>query len=164
MAALVVTGCGAEEITEGLTEQAVGVDAEIGDPEAELPEEVEADDEFAPDDERYPEALPEELPLPGGMELVDASTEDVDGATVVTIETTDLEGLDEMVRFFEEELPAAGWTITDLVREDEEGLRVRHFEVEGHGTTGFVEVREEGETGDIGDTDTRLLVELRTSG
>lgn len=161
-AALLLAGC-TEEIPEALTEQAVGADVEIGGRDAPPPEGAEADDEFSPDDVRYPEQLPEELPLPGGMDLLESSVEEVDGATVVTTETAVESRFDETALFFDTELPGQGWTILTNDEGDEDGDPVERWEVEGHGWTGSVQLRQEGDANDIGGTALRLLVELRES-
>ena len=162
-AALLLVGCG-EEIPEALTEQAVGVDAEVGGRDAPTPEEAQADDEFSPDDERYPEGLPEELPLPGGMELLESSVEDADGGTVVSLEAAVDDTFDETALFFDTELPAADWAIVDNVEADEDADPTERWQVEGFGWTGSVELRQQGDANDIGGTTTRLLVDLRSSG
>lgn len=157
---LLLGGCG-EEIPEALTEQATGLDAEIGGPDASPPEGAQADDEFEPHDGNYPDELPEEFPLPGGMELVDSSVEEADGSTVVAFETRYDDDFDQAVLFFDTELPAAGWTVVDQVETDEDADPTVRWDVEGHGWTGTVELRQAGDVGDIGGASTTLLVELR---
>ena len=162
-AALLLAGCG-EEVPEAITEQAVGVDVEVGGRDAPPPEGAEADDEFSPDGVRYPEELPAEFPILPGMELLDSSVEDSPGGTVVTMETAVERRFDEAALFFDTELPAEGWTIVDNFEGDEDGDPTERWDVEGHGWTGSVELRQQGDANDIGGTATRLVVELLEAG
>lgn len=159
---LLLAGCSGEQVAERLAEQAAGGDVDLDTDDGSLS--IESDDGTSLDvgGQELPEQLPEELPLPEGLAVHGSMAQEGADGTMIGFQATYDGTFEDAVAFFDAELEAAGWTVTDHVSSDMNGLRAENWYVEGFGHAGMVAVNQVGETG-ADDTLTSVAVNLEST-
>ncbi|HEY7477139.1 MAG TPA: hypothetical protein VIB62_02785 [Actinomycetota bacterium] len=82
-----------------------------------------------------PDGFPTSFPLPEGSEPSGSAS--IGAGYVVWFSSQDVP-IDDLPSFFNEELPAEGWTIVSEVDVSQGGVDYHAFEIEGHGYTGGI--------------------------
>lgn len=115
------------------------------------------------------ERLAEEAAEQAGGGEVDIDTDDgsvsieSDDGSTVGFQATHDGAFDDAKAFFDAELEAAGWTITNSTTSDTSGLRSASWQVEGFGHEGLVTVTQLREDGGD-DTVTSISANLESTG
>lgn len=150
-AALLLTACSTDSLLESAVEEGIERAAEasgddVGDVELDLDGEdgtfsIETDDgslSFGGSSE-LPEDFPDDLPLPGDFEAQSVQEFSSEGEQVVAVQGT-VEGYQQVVEFYEAELPAAGWEITGTSSSGTGGTGTTQLTFERGDDQGFVGV------------------------
>lgn len=164
-AGLLLTGCSGEDIAERVAEEAAeqagGGEVDIDTDDGSVS--VDTDEgSLNIGSQELPEELPEELPLPEGLSVQGSMSQQSDQGTTVGFQATYDGAFDDAKAFFDAELEAAGWTITNSTTSDMNGLRSANWEIEGFGHEGLVSVTHLGEDGGDG-TVTSVSVNLEST-
>lgn len=164
-AGLVLTGCSSDDIAERLAEEAAeqagGGEVDINTDDGSVS--VDTDEgSLNIGSQDLPEELPEELPLPEGLSVQGSMSQQDEDGTTVGFQATYDGAFDDAKAFFEAELEAAGWTITNSTTSDTSGLRSASWQVEGFGHEGLVTVTQLGEDGGD-DTMTSVAANLEST-
>lgn len=144
LAAVALVACGAEpdesvgapQATEGAAEPEA---ADTSEP---------ADEAGSPDDSEHatggagqlPDTFPETFPLPDWAVI--RNSYGVGSAAIVHLAFED-RSLEDVVAFFDEELPAAGWEIVDR-QGREQPVAFERLEFTGHGHQGHIRIEADG--------------------
>lgn len=163
-ALLALTGCSGEDIAERLAEEAMEAG---GGGEGEV--DIDTDDgsvsvegsEGAVNigNQELPEELPDELPLPDGLQVTGSMSQDGQDGTTVGLQAGFEGSFDDATAFFDSELEAAGWTVTNRSNNTAGEVRNANYEIEGFGFTGVVGVTQlDGDA----EMQTQVTVNLRS--
>lgn len=164
--AALLTGCSGESIAERLTEEAVGragggnvdIDTDTGSLSFDSDE-----GSFNIGSQDVPDELPDEFPLPGGAVVMGSMSQSNDDGVDVGLQAQLEESFDEAVAYFDAELEASGWTVSETNTMNMGGLKTQVWGVEGYGFEGQVSVTQLGEDEEDGMI-VAVSVNLRSQG
>lgn len=164
--AVVLASCGAgealtERVVEEAAERAAGGEVDINTDDGSVT--VETDEgSVSIGGGELPEGLPDEFPVPDGLEVFGSISQEGQDGRTVGFQATSQDSFEDLVAYFDDELAAGGWTITDNITSDVGGaVRNESWEIEGYGLTGNVALTLIGEEG--GEQQLSLLVSLESA-
>jgi hypothetical protein len=148
LVSMVTTGC---NIRENLTERAVeGIAGRVVDGDVDFDTDagsvrVQTDEgtvEIGGGSGSLPDAFPDEFPMPDDISIEFATGASTDDGTVVSVFAYSDQSFEELVSWFESQLPSNGWSVDGQQQITSDDVSQQSFTVSGHNFNGAVSIHD----------------------